>query len=269
MWNGGPVDTDEVLGLMQTVAAQVITPRFRSLADGEVMEKNPGDLVTVADQESEAILTRTLTAAYPDAFVLGEERTATDPGSLEAYRAAEHAFTVDPVDGTKNFVHGSPDHAVMVSEVQAGETVRAWIWQPEHQVAWVAERGAGVYRNGERMTREPVPDGVPPQGVTSIWPLRGHSLGPLPALTGSWVCCGIDYPRLVEGQADYIVYGRNSPWDHSPGALMVREAGGAVGHPDGTPYAPRGLTPTIIVAADRGTYAAVRRHAADALGRRD
>jgi fructose-1,6-bisphosphatase/inositol monophosphatase family enzyme len=268
VWNGGVVDTQEVLDLMKHVAAEVITPRFRSLADGEVMEKNPGDLVTIADQESEAILTRELSAAFPGAFVLGEERTSADPTTLDQYVGAEHAFTVDPVDGTKNFVHGSPDHAVMVSEVRHGQTVRGWIWQPEHEVAWVAEKGAGVERNGERVTREPVLDGVAPQGVTSIWPLRGHSLGPLPPLVGSWVCCGVDYPRLIEGSADYILYARNSPWDHSPGSLMVREAGGAVGHPDGTPYSPSALTPGIIVAADRGTYGAVRRYAADAFARR-
>jgi fructose-1,6-bisphosphatase/inositol monophosphatase family enzyme len=263
------VDSDAVLTLMKTVAAEVITPRFRSLADGEVMEKNPGDLVTVADHESEAILTRELSAAYPDAFILGEERTSSDPTSLDRYVRADHAFTVDPVDGTKNFVHGSPDHAVMVSEVKHGQTVRAWIWQPEHEVAWVAERGAGTYRNGQRVTRSPVEDGVPPRGVTSIWPLRGHSLGSLPPLLGSWVCCGVDYPRLMEGATDYVLYARHSPWDHSPGALMVTEAGGVVGHPDGTPYAPQTLTPSIIVAADRGTYAAVRRHAANAFARRE
>ena len=262
------MDTDEVLSLMQTVAAQVITPRFRSLADGEVMEKNPGDLVTVADKEAEELLTRELSAAYPDAFVLGEERTATDPTAIERFVEAEHAFTVDPVDGTKNFVAGSPDHAVMVSETRHGETVRGWIWQPAHQVAWVAEKGSGVLRNGERVTREPVADDVPPRGVTSIWPLRGHSLGNLPALKGSWVCCGVDYPRLIEGATDYILYGRNSPWDHSPGSLMVAEAGGVTGHPDGTVYGPRSLTPFIVVAADAATFSCARRLAETELASR-
>ena len=257
-----------MLDLMKTVAAEVITPRFRSLADGEVMEKNPGDLVTIADRESEVILTRELNAAYPDAFVLGEEVTSADPSVLDRYVTADHAFTVDPVDGTKNFVHGSPDHAVMVSETKGGETVRAWIWQPEHQLGWVAERGAGVFRNGERVTREPVPDDAAPRGATSMWPLRGHSYGELPALVGSWVCCGVDYPKLIEGAIDYILYARNSPWDHAPGSLMVSEAGGVVGHPNGSPYVPRGLTPGIIVAADRGTFSAVRRVTRDAFARR-
>ena len=262
------METNAVLDLIKDVAAEVITPRFRALATGEVMEKNPGDLVTVADHESEAILTRALTAAYPEAFVLGEEVSAVDPSVLQRYLSAEHAFTVDPVDGTKNFVHGSPDHAVMVSEVRDGQTVRAWIWQPEHETAWVAELGAGVYRNGERVTRRPVPDDDEPRGATSMWALRGHAFGHLPPLVGSWVCCGVDYPRLIEGEIDFLLYGRNSPWDHSPGSLMVREAGGWVGHPDGTAYGPRSRVPGIIVAADHGTYAAVRRNAGQAFTRR-
>ncbi|SES43341.1 fructose-1,6-bisphosphatase [Pedococcus cremeus] len=262
------VDTNAVLDLMKDVAAEVITPRFRSLSAGEVMEKNPGDLVTVADQESEVLLTRALNAAYPDAFVLGEERSSADPTVLERYLTADHAFTVDPVDGTKNFVGGSKDHAVMVSETRGGVTVRGWIWQPEHEVAWVAERGAGVYRNGERVTRTPVPDADEPRGCTSMWPLRGHAFGPMPPLVGSWVCCGVDYPKLIEGAIDYVLYGRNSPWDHSPGALMVHEAGGWVGHPDGAAYTPRSRVAGIIVAADKGTFSHVRRYAGEALAHR-
>jgi fructose-1,6-bisphosphatase/inositol monophosphatase family enzyme len=262
------VDTNAVMDLMKDVAAEVITPRFRSLAAGEVMEKNPGDLVTVADHESEAILTRALAAAYPDAFILGEEVSSADPTVLQRYLAADHAFTVDPVDGTKNFVHGSPDHAVMISETRGGQTVRGWIWQPEHETAWVAELGAGVWRNGERVTREPVADDDEPRGATSMWTLRGHSFGHMPALVGSWVCCGVDYPKVIEGAIDYVLYGRNSPWDHSPGSLMVREAGGWVGHPDGTVYHPRSRVAGIIVAADRGTYSHVRRQAGEALAGR-
>jgi fructose-1,6-bisphosphatase/inositol monophosphatase family enzyme len=115
------VDTDAVLTLLQDVADEVINPRFRDLASDEVAEKNPGDLVTVADHEAEAMITKALTAVYPDVVVLGEEAAAGDPTLEERFRAADHAFTVDPVDGTKNFVHGSKDHAVMVSETRDGE----------------------------------------------------------------------------------------------------------------------------------------------------
>ncbi len=253
------LSSDAVLDLLREVAAEVITPRFRSLAAGEVNEKNPGDLGTVADREAEVLITGRLIAAYPDAVVLGEEAYAADHALMDRYLAAEHAFTVDPVDGTKNFVHGSPDHAVMVAETVGGQTVRAWIWQPEHGVAWVAERGAGTWRDDERVRVTPVQPDSAPRGVTSMWAMRDHALDGMPPMRLSWVCCGVDYPRLIEGATDYILYSRSNPWDHAPGSLMVAEAGGTVGHPDGTPYGPRSLTPGIVVAVDRPTYAAVRR----------
>ena len=192
------LSTGEVMDLMRSVAADVITPRFRSLSDAQIDEKRPGDLVTIADKEAEALLTGALVEAYPDAVVLGEE-TYADSDLLERFRAAGHGFTVDPVDGTKNFVNGSRDHAVMIAEVVDGVTVRGWIWQPEHENAWVAELGEGVRRNGDRVRRTPA--GERPQGATSIWSRRGRQPEGLPPLLGSWVCCGIDYPKLIEGAA--------------------------------------------------------------------
>ena len=236
-----PLSTDAVLELMQSVAAEVITPRFRSLSESQIDEKRPGDLVTVADHEAEELITKALLEAYPDAVVLGEEAYATAPELMEQFRAADHGFTVDPVDGTKNFVNGSKDHAVMIAEVIDGETVRGWIWQPEHEVAWVAELGGGVRRNGEPIHRAPAGD--QPQGATSIWSRRGRQPVGLPKLVGTWVCCGVDYPKLIEGEADYVLYGHTNPWDHLPGTLMVREAGGRGLPSRRPPYAARSEAP--------------------------
>ena len=112
------VETDDVLALLKHVADEVVNPRFGQLASGDVSSKShPGDLVTVADREAEVAIAAELRAAYPDALLLGEEATAADSSLPEQFRSAEHAFTIDPVDGTRNFVKGSPDHALMVSEV--------------------------------------------------------------------------------------------------------------------------------------------------------
>ena len=252
------METDAVLALLQTVAAEVVDPRFRSLARHEISEKNPGDLVTVADREAEEQITATLHAAYPDALVLGEEATAADPGLVDRFRAADHAFTVDPVDGTKNFVKGSPDHALMVAETRNGEVVRSWIWQPQHATSYVAERGAGAWRNGERLRRPPVGDAL--RGVTSRRSWLGRALGTLRELELTWVCCGVDYPQLVEGGADYALYRKTKPWDHAPGSLLLTEAGGFVGTWDGEPYRPHGVPRTgLVAAADRETFTLVQR----------
>ena len=261
------MDTQAVLDLVLEVSAAVVEPRFRALEDGEVMEKNPGDLVTVADREAEVLLTAALNEAYPDALVLGEEAASADPSLLDRYAVADHAFTVDPVDGTKNFVRGSKDHAVMVAEVRTGEVVRSWIWHPQHRVAYVAERGAGAWRDGERLVRPEREPDTAPRGVTSHQPWVGLALDGLPPLELTWVSCGIDYARLAEGAADYVLYRgvtvsgqrRGLPWDHAPGSLLLSEAGGRVTLFGGGAYDPRVLPDDGLVAAgDDATGALVR-----------
>ena len=240
-----------MLTLLQDVAAEVINPRFRALADEQVSEKNPGDLVTIADHESEALITAALHAAYPEAVVLGEEAVAADASLLDAFAAADHGFTVDPVDGTKNFVHGSPDHAVMVAEVIAGEITRGWIWQPQHENAYVAERGAGAWLNGERLT---VASGTGAPFRTARRQWVGRDLGDLGTLELTWACCGVDYPHLIAGDAAALVYSRSMPWDHLPGALILTEAGGAIGRHDGGPLVAQHLEGGIVAAPDKATY---------------
>ena len=245
-----------MLKLMQDVAEQVINPRFRTLQDHQISEKNPGDLVTVADHESEVLFTAALTAAYPDAVVLGEEAHAKDPTLFDRYNAAEHAFTVDPVDGTKNFVNGSPDHAVMIGEVRAGEVVRGWIWQPQHDAAYVAERGAGAFLNGRRLTMADPQDPAPPyRTARRAW--VGRELPGLGTLELTWACCGVDYPHLVAGDARALVYNHSKPWDHVAGSLLVQESGGWIGSNDGSPFRPQSLGGGVVSAPDRATYDAV------------
>lgn len=236
-----------MLELLQDVADRIVRPRFRSLSEGQVMEKNPGDLVTVADREAEVAITDVLRSAYPDALIVGEEAVAADPAILRRAGDAGHWFTVDPIDGTKNFVHGSPDHAVMVAELQGPTVTRSWIWQPEHQLAYVAELGSGAWCGDRRLTIGR--SARQPDGRTSWRREVGQSLGgDLPPMTLTWASCGIDYPKLVEGETDYIVYGGTMPWDHAPGSLLLTEAGGVVGYPDLAPYDPTTLRKPLIAA---------------------
>jgi hypothetical protein len=150
-----------------------------------------------------------------------------DHGLLDAFRAAEHAFTVDPVDGTKNFVNGSPDHAVMVSRdprrrggtcldlaaaARVGLRRRAWRRRLPQRRADAYARRCTTWR-----------------GVTSRRRWIGRTLPGLSPLELTWVSCGIDYPHLVEGDAAYLLYGGTFPWDHAPGSLLLAESGGFLG----------------------------------------
>ncbi|WCC80670.1 inositol monophosphatase [Cutibacterium equinum] len=251
------IDAQSVGDLIRDVAARVIDPRFRSLQDHQIHEKKPGDFVTDADRQAEEELGAAL-IAYAGGVVVGEEAAFADPTILDALPDADLAWVIDPIDGTRNFVRGSEDHGVMLAQLNHGETVRAWIWQPQHGHMWCAERGAGVTCDGETVRRGG--SQVPIRAATT------HEAYKIASPQVEWQmskwCCAVDYPLICLGQTDVTVYQHSHPWDHLAGALMVRELGGVVRSADGVEYGPAGMAGKLVVAADEQAYRVV----ADLLG---
>jgi len=255
---GHEPSSEAVLDLMRAVAEEQILPRHRRLAEGDVDQKAPGDFVTIADREAERVLTRELTAMAPGCLVIGEEACFSDPALEGAAGSAEHAFLVDPVDGTRNFVRGSADFAVMIAEVRSGVAVRSWILQPALGHAYVAEAGAGATRDGEVLPRR---EGGPvrPQGVASQRRLIGFDADATlsPIVFGAFAA-GIDYPRVATGAVDFVVYKNLHPWDHVPGSLLLRETGGVTRLRDGHDYGPGDTGPGVIGAGTDAIWRVAR-----------
>lgn len=238
------VDVDAVTALVERVAATVVAPRFRDLVAGEVGEKGPGDVVTVVDHAAELALADGLAALAPGVPVLGEEAASADP-TLFGLLAAPLAWVVDPLDGTRAFVEGSPDYAVMVGLVAGGVPVAGWICLPEHRVTVVAERGSGAWCNGEPLAAAPR-EGDPRMQVAARYlpaPARSRLVAELPGRTGAGrialaetVWSGNEYARLALGDVDAMLAWRTMPWDHVPGVAIVRELGGVARRLDGSDY---------------------------------
>lgn len=261
------MDTQAVLDLMKHSADTVIRPRFRELSASDIHEKAPGDLVTVADRESEQVILEVLAREYPNALMVGEEATAADPTILDRIKTAEHAWTIDPIDGTRNFVNGDPNYAVMVGELRDGQPVRGWIWQPEHEIAHVAEVGAGTYRNGEKVMRGQTRPLSELRGATSS-ELRDVGDAEIPAPGASTGCAGTDYAGILDDVYDWTAFRHAWPWDHVPGLLMIAEAGGRSGYPDGSPYEARHHQHWIMAAASEESFAAVAQTAQRTIARK-
>ncbi|MFT3832628.1 MAG: inositol monophosphatase [Micropruina sp.] len=244
---GAVMETDVVAAAIREVADAEIVPRFRALADDEIIEKRPGDLVTVADRLAERALTAIFQANDPDCLVVGEEAVYADPAPLKALPTAELAWVIDPVDGTRNFADGSPDFAVMVAEVRRGVTTRGWIWQPMHDRMYIAELGAGVTCNDRLLSPRPVAEPM----VGALHGRYGRPRGELPdnvRLIRLAACCGVDYPDVIEGRKAFVGYWSMNPWDHLPGGLMVEEMDGRIATIDGRRYA-AGVTGRFLVGA--------------------
>src|SRR5215470_17897885 len=107
-------------------------PRYAKLAAGEVREKGPGDLVTVADEAVERRLAPELGQMLPGSVVLGEEAAAADPSRIELLDGTDPVWVIDPIDGTANFAEARGDFGVMVALVRHGEVLSSWIYDPRH-----------------------------------------------------------------------------------------------------------------------------------------
>lgn len=266
----GPVRADELIepvsDLLRRVAGDEVLPRFGALAGDEVDRKAGDEAVTVADREAELAIFRGLGELVPEALLVGEEAVSADPSLLDAARTARITFVVDPIDGTSGFIAGSPDFATMVALVVDGATVAAWILQPVHGELYTATAGGGAHRNGIALGPPPARDADPElRGILRTW-LLGPVLGPevrrrastLGSVGEGRLAAGIEYPRLAEGEIDYVFWWRTRIWDHAPGALLVAETGGMAARLDGAPYLPLDLRDGLLVTADPSIHERVR-----------
>lgn len=125
-------------------AAERAAKIFRS--DYESWSKTPGDIVTEADYELDALLKERLLGARPDYGWLSEE-TADKPGRLQRSRV----WVVDSIDGTRDFLRGRTGWAISVALVEECEPVLAALTAPERGELYYAERGQGAELNGARL----------------------------------------------------------------------------------------------------------------------
>ncbi|MBT2383434.1 inositol monophosphatase family protein [Streptomyces sp. ISL-11] len=237
-------DLNDVEEAVRKAAAAEIVPRFRQLAAHEIVEKNgPHDLVTVADRLAEEHLTASLTTLLPGSVVVGEEAVHADPGVLDALRGEDPVWIVDPVDGTRQFVHGDPGFATLVCLAHHGELLASWTYAPALELMATARRGRGTLLNGV-----PLSSGTPEPGKVLevaishydfttdeqkrvLEPLRTDGVAPRPC--GS---AGLEYLNVARGIIDATAFSWENAWDHAAGLLLVAEAGGASGTVAGEPF---------------------------------
>ncbi|WP_069771741.1 inositol monophosphatase family protein [Streptomyces sp. LUP30] len=220
---------------VRKAAAAEIMPRFRQLAAHEVDQKaGPHDLVTDADRNAELFLTEALGALLPGSVVVGEEAVHADPATYEAIQGDTPVWIVDPVDGTRQFVHGDDGFCTLVALVRRGVLLASWTYAPARDQLATAVRGGGAFLDGERLFAGPPEPGRALTVATShplyttdeqkraLLPLWTDGIAPRPC--GS---AGLEYLAVARGEVDATAFSWEAAWDHAAGLLLVEEAGGA------------------------------------------
>lgn len=233
--------TRSVETVMREASDRAIAPRYRKLTLDEIIDKAPGDVVTVADKESEMILTARLSALLPEAEVVGEEAVHADPAILERLKD-RLCWIVDPLDGTMNFSQGKPPFGVLVALADKGETIGGWILDTLSGRFCHAANGKGAFIEGYRVSAKPTGETPPVAAISTVFldeeareKVKAH-IAPHYRLVDIPRCAAEQYPRLVLGTNDISVFKRTLPWDHAAGVLFLNEAGGKAARPDGRPF---------------------------------
>jgi fructose-1,6-bisphosphatase/inositol monophosphatase family enzyme len=229
---------------VRKAAAAEIMPRFRQLAAHEVDQKSgPHDLVTDADRKAELYLTEALVALLPGSVVVGEEAVHANPASYEAIRGDAPVWIVDPVDGTRQFVHGDTGFCTLVALALDGVVHASWTYAAARDQLATAVRGKGAFLDGERL-HAGAPDPGRDLQVATSHPdytteeqkralLGLHTEGVAPRPCGS---AGLEYLAVARGESDGTAFSWEAAWDHAAGILLVEEAGGAHLTRSGRPF---------------------------------
>lgn len=260
--------------LLRHVAATKILPRFRHLAAGDIEEKTPGELVTVADREAETALANGLSHLLPEARVVGEEACSRDPSQLDGLDRGL-LWIVDPIDGTANFAAGREPFGVIVALARDGVTREAWILDPVSGRLCHAVQNGGASIDGAPV-RVPAADPVKPVAALAtqfMTPRLRATMLERAALHFEVVpiprCAAEHYPRLALGQNHIALFQRTLPWDHAAGALFLTESGGTIARWDGTPYAFHDDRRGLLAATSEGLWRYAAAHLAAGVSSSD
>ncbi len=192
----------------------------------------PGDLVTVADKASEAVVLEILQRHFPTHSILAEESGKL--GLLES----QYLWAIDPLDGTTNYAHQYPFFAVSIGLLIAGVPEVGVIYDPFHQELFRAAKGLGATKN-----RRPIQVSATTQLSESLL-VSGFAYDRHETTDNNYAefchlthltqgvrrsgSAALDLAHVACGRLDGYWERGIAPWDISAGVVLLQEAGGKV-----------------------------------------
>lgn len=212
-------------------AGEVAMRYFRG--DFASWEKGPGQIVTDADIEIDALLKERLLKARPGDGWLSEE-TEDDPVRLGHRRV----WVVDPIDGTRSFNEGTPEFSVSVALVEDGRTLAGVVLNPAKGEEFAAVRGRGATLNGEPVRAAARTSLEGARIVVSKFENRRRGFEAMLPSVELVTIGSLAYKLALVacGRFDgYVSWRRSQDWDIAAAALLLEEAGAALTDADGRP----------------------------------
>lgn len=217
-------------------AGNIIVRSLNRLDNIKIAEKGPNDYVTEIDQRVELEIINIIQKAYPSHGIIGEEG-----GEIVGN---DYTWIIDPIDGTRNFIHGFPHFAVSIAVTYKNKIEHGVIYDPLRQELFTASRGKGAQLNEHRIrvsSRKILQDcllgtGFAFRHTDPQSTLPGKLLHAIVPLCGDIRRAGaatLDLAYVACGRLDGFWELGLRIWDFAAGILLVKEAGGIVSDPEG------------------------------------
>ena len=192
-----------------------------------VEQKSDRTPVTVADREAEAALRKLINARFPQHGIIAEE---FGPERAED----EWTWVLDPIDGTKSFVHGVPLFGTLIGLLHEGQPVLGAIHQPILDLLCVGD-GLETKLNGQpvRVREMRTLAEATLLNTDVVDSAKRHDPAAWKRLVGAtklvrtWGDC-YGYLLVATGMADVMCDPIMNVWDVLPLVPIIRGAGGVI-----------------------------------------
>jgi histidinol-phosphatase len=223
---------------MASEAGKIILSYFQTTI--QVETKTDNSPVTIADRKSEEALRNLMERHTPGYGIIGEE-FGTQAGK------ADREWVIDPIDGTKAFIHGVPLFGTLLALLEGGKPVLGVISLPALGHVMHASLGGGCHLDGKPCRVSAVArieDSLLLDGSVSTMERLGHgpawtALRTRAKLHRGWGDC-YGHFLVAAGRAEAMVDPIVSVWDVAPMAIILPEAGGRFSALSGNPSVTEG-----------------------------
>ena len=204
--------------------------------DFAVEAKDDDSPVTAADKAAAKIISDGLTAAFPDVMLVTEEQAASHAQSGDTF------LIVDPLDGTKEFIHRRGDFTVNIALVEAGVPTRGVVYAPakERMFLTLAD-GVSVEEDGPfdisaMGSTRPITVAQSDNDALMVVASKSHRDQATDNYIGKYAVkdmtsagSSLKFCLIATGEADlYPRLGRTMEWDTAAGHAVLTGAGGTV-----------------------------------------
>lgn len=204
--------------------------------DFDVEAKADDSPVTAADKAADAIISDGLRAAFPDTLLVTEEQAATHAVQADTF------LIVDPLDGTKEFIHRRGDFTVNIAYVEDGAPTRGVVYAPaKKRLFFTGAAGQSVEETGSLDKANvgplsPISVGQADNEALLVVASKSHRDQATDDYIGKYAVkdmksagSSLKFCLVATGEADfYPRLGRTMEWDTAAGHAVLTGAGGAV-----------------------------------------